>query len=103
MSVDPSISVGLRNYGAACATVFARVRAPMATQDVSMSSNDVRSRFGGPGATPLVLLQHYNLDNWDPALTVALARERELILVDYPGVGPSSGEFGPAIADTAGR
>jgi pimeloyl-ACP methyl ester carboxylesterase len=60
-------------------------------------------RFGSPGATPLVLLQHFrgNLDNWDPALTDALAAEREVILVDYPGVGASSGAFGPAIADTA--
>jgi pimeloyl-ACP methyl ester carboxylesterase len=60
-------------------------------------------RFGAPGPTPLVMLQHFrgNLDNWDPALTDALARGRELILVDYPGVGSSSGEFGPTIADTA--
>lgn len=60
-------------------------------------------RFGRPGATPLVLLQHFrgNLDNWDPALTDALAAEREVILVDYPGVASSGGEFGPTIADTA--
>jgi pimeloyl-ACP methyl ester carboxylesterase len=60
-------------------------------------------RFGVSGATPLVLLQHFrgNLDNWDPALTDALAREREVMLVDYPGVGGSSGTFGPSIADTA--
>jgi pimeloyl-ACP methyl ester carboxylesterase len=51
------------------------------------------------------MLQHFrgNVDNWDPALTDALARERELILVDYPGVGSSSGAFGPTIADTARR
>jgi pimeloyl-ACP methyl ester carboxylesterase len=60
-------------------------------------------RFGAPGATPLVMLQHFrgNLDNWDPALTDALAGEREVILVDYPGAGSSTGEFGPTIADTA--
>jgi pimeloyl-ACP methyl ester carboxylesterase len=60
-------------------------------------------RFGSPGATPLVMLQHFrgNLDSWDPALTDALAGKRELILVDYPGLGASSGEFGPSIADTA--
>jgi pimeloyl-ACP methyl ester carboxylesterase len=60
-------------------------------------------RFGSPAATPLVMLQHFrgNLDNWDPALTDALAAEREVILVDYPGVSSSSGEFGPTIADTA--
>jgi pimeloyl-ACP methyl ester carboxylesterase len=60
-------------------------------------------RFGRPGELPLVMLQHFrgNLDNWDPALTDALAAEREVILVDYPGVGSSTGEFGPAIADAA--
>lgn len=60
-------------------------------------------RFGAPGAVPLVMLQHFrgNLDSWDPALTDALAREREVILVNYPGAGSSSGAFGPAVTDTA--
>jgi pimeloyl-ACP methyl ester carboxylesterase len=60
-------------------------------------------RFGRPAEVPLVMLQHFrgNIDNWDPALTDALASEREVILVDYPGVGSSRGEFGPSIADTA--
>ena len=60
-------------------------------------------RFGRSAEVPLVLLQHFrgNLDNWDPALTDALATEREVIQVDYPGVGASSGEFGPTIADAA--
>jgi pimeloyl-ACP methyl ester carboxylesterase len=62
-------------------------------------------RFGAPAAMPLLMLQHFrgNLDNWDPALTDALAGEREVILVDYPGAGSSTGEFGPTIADTARR
>jgi pimeloyl-ACP methyl ester carboxylesterase len=60
-------------------------------------------RFGNPAELPLVMLQHFrgNLDNWDPALTDALASEREVILVDYPGVGSSRGEFGPTIAHAA--
>jgi hypothetical protein len=43
-------------------------------------------RFGRPSDLRLVMLQHFrgNLDNWDPALTDALAPEREVILVDYP-------------------
>jgi len=43
-------------------------------------------RFGARGVTPLVMLQYFrgNLDNWDPALTDALAAEREVILVAYP-------------------
>jgi len=60
-------------------------------------------RFGSPSEFPLVMLQHFrgNLDNWDPALTDAFASEREVILVDYPGVGSSNGTFGPTIADAA--
>ena len=74
----------------------------------AVDAGDVRfayRRFGATGANPLVMLQHFrgNLDNWDPALTVALAGERELVLVDYPGVGASTGEFGPTIAATARR
>jgi pimeloyl-ACP methyl ester carboxylesterase len=62
-------------------------------------------RFGAPSRTPLVMLQHFrgNLDSWDPALTDRLAREREVVIVDYPGLGASGGEFGPSIADTARR
>jgi pimeloyl-ACP methyl ester carboxylesterase len=62
-------------------------------------------RFGARGVTSLLLLQHFrgNLDNWDPALTDALAAEHDVILVDYPGVGSSGGAFGPTIADTARR
>ncbi len=60
-------------------------------------------RFGSPADLPLVLLQHFrgNLDNWDPALTDALAAEREVILVDYAGVGSSTGEPSHTIASTA--
>jgi len=60
-------------------------------------------RFGRAGGLPLVLLQHFrgNLDNWDPALTDALAAEREVILVDYPGVGSSTGPPKGTIAETA--
>jgi pimeloyl-ACP methyl ester carboxylesterase len=60
-------------------------------------------RFGHSAELPLVMLQHFrgNLDSWDPALTDALASEREVILVNYPGVGSSRGEFGPTIAEAA--
>jgi pimeloyl-ACP methyl ester carboxylesterase len=62
-------------------------------------------RFGRATGLPLILLQHFrgNLDNWDPALTDALAAEREIILVDYPGVGSSTGEPSSTIAETARR
>jgi pimeloyl-ACP methyl ester carboxylesterase len=51
-------------------------------------------RFGNPVGTPIVLLQHFmgNLDNYDPAVTDALASRREVILTDNAGVGLSTGE-----------
>jgi pimeloyl-ACP methyl ester carboxylesterase len=60
-------------------------------------------RFGRPSAVPLVLLQHFrgNLDNWDPAFTDALADGREVILVDAPGVGASTGAPKHTVAETA--
>ena len=50
-------------------------------------------RFGGGAAHPLVFLQHFmgTLDNWDPAVTDALAAGREVILFDNAGVGRSTG------------
>ena len=50
-------------------------------------------RFGNPAGTPIVLLQHFmgNLDNYDPAITDALAKGREVILTDNAGVGLSTG------------
>ena len=60
-------------------------------------------RFGRPSEAPLVLLQHFrgNLDNWDPAFTDALAEAREIILVDPPGVGASTGAAKHTVAETA--
>ena len=62
------------------------------------AANDVTfayRRFGNTDAAnlPLVCFQHYrgNLDNWDPALVDAIARQREVILFDNAGVGGSSG------------
>lgn len=51
-------------------------------------------RFGGGGAHPLVFLQHFmgTLDNWDPAVTDALAAGREVILFDNAGIGRSTGK-----------
>ena len=60
-------------------------------------------RFGSGAALPLLLLQHFTgtLDNWDPALTDALAEGRELILFDNAGVGRSSGTVPTTIASMA--
>jgi pimeloyl-ACP methyl ester carboxylesterase len=60
-------------------------------------------RFGSGSGLPLLLLQHFTgtLDNWDPALTDALAGERELILFDNAGIGRSSGAVPTTIAGMA--
>ena len=51
-------------------------------------------RFGNPVGLPLVLNQQLagTMDNWDPAITDGLAREREVILFNSAGVSGSSGE-----------
>jgi pimeloyl-ACP methyl ester carboxylesterase len=50
-------------------------------------------RFGGGVRTPAVFVQHFrgNMDNFDPAITDALAIDREVILFDNAGVGASGG------------
>jgi pimeloyl-ACP methyl ester carboxylesterase len=60
-------------------------------------------RFGEGSAPPLVFLQHFTgtLDNWDPAVTDALARDREVILFESAGVGRSTGEVPTTIAGMA--
>jgi pimeloyl-ACP methyl ester carboxylesterase len=51
-------------------------------------------RFGRGAAPPLLFLQHFTgtLDNWDPAVTDALAKGREVILFESAGLGRSTGE-----------
>ena len=60
-------------------------------------------RFGGGAAPPLVCLQHFTgtLDNWDPAVTDALARGREVILFESAGVGRSTGQVPDTIPGMA--
>jgi pimeloyl-ACP methyl ester carboxylesterase len=60
-------------------------------------------RFGNPAGTPIVLLQHFmgNLDNYDPAITDALAEGREVILTDNAGVGVSTGVAPETVARIA--
>jgi pimeloyl-ACP methyl ester carboxylesterase len=60
-------------------------------------------RFGNPVGTPIVLLQHFmgNLDNYDPAITDALAAAREVVLTDNAGVGLSTGAAPQSVAGMA--
>jgi pimeloyl-ACP methyl ester carboxylesterase len=57
-------------------------------------------RFGTPAGTPLVFTQHFmgNLDNFDPAISDALAAGREIILFDNADVGRSTGTAPDTIA-----
>jgi pimeloyl-ACP methyl ester carboxylesterase len=60
-------------------------------------------RFGGGAAPPLVFLQHFTgtLDNWDSAVTDAVAQGREVILFESAGVGRSTGEVPDTIQGMA--
>jgi pimeloyl-ACP methyl ester carboxylesterase len=50
-------------------------------------------RFGKAGGVPLVFNQHFTgtMDHWGPAVTDAIARNREVILFDNAGVSSSTG------------
>jgi pimeloyl-ACP methyl ester carboxylesterase len=60
-------------------------------------------RFGTPGGPPVVCVQHFmgNLDNFDPAVSDALAPGREVILFDNAGVGSSTGTAPDTVAAMA--
>jgi pimeloyl-ACP methyl ester carboxylesterase len=60
-------------------------------------------RFGGGSAPPLVCLQHFTgtLDNWDPAVTDALAQGREIVLFESAGLGRSTGQVPTTVSAMA--
>src|SRR6476661_7887408 len=64
---------------------------------------DYAYRQVGDGTPALVLLQHFrgNLDNWDPALVDALARDRRVVTFDNAGVGGSTGTTPSTITQMA--
>jgi pimeloyl-ACP methyl ester carboxylesterase len=64
---------------------------------------DYAYRQVGEGTPALVLLQHFrgNLDNWDPELIDALARDRRVLTFDNAGVGGSTGTTPSTIAQMA--
>ncbi len=67
------------------------------------NETDYVYREVGEGTPPLVLLQHFrgNLDNWDPALVDALARDRKVVAFDNSGVGGSTGTTPSTISEMA--
>jgi len=83
-------------------TVSVATTAPTQFLDVGGTSFAYR-RFGTPGSTPLVFTQHFmgNLDNFDPAISDALAPGREVVLFDNAGVGRSTGAAPDTIAAMA--
>jgi pimeloyl-ACP methyl ester carboxylesterase len=64
---------------------------------------DYAYRQVGDGTPALVLLQHFrgNLDNWDPELIDALARNRRVVTFDNAGVGASTGTTPSTITQMA--
>jgi pimeloyl-ACP methyl ester carboxylesterase len=64
---------------------------------------DYAYRQVGDGTPALVLLQHFrgNLDNWDPELVDALARDRRVVTFDNAGVGGSTGRTPSTLAQMA--
>jgi pimeloyl-ACP methyl ester carboxylesterase len=85
-------------------TTDSNTTAPTQFLDANSHSYAYR-RFGKGSGLPLLCLQHFTgtLDNWDPAVTDALAAHREVILFDNAGVGRSSGEVPNTIAGMAGH
>jgi len=59
--------------------------------------------FGKNSGVPIVFLQHFTgtLDNWDPALTNALAQRHPVILFDNKGVGSSDGTTPESVDEMA--
>ena len=60
-------------------------------------------RWGTAEATPIVLTQYFrgNMDNFDPAITDALAAGREVVLFDNAGVGSSGGSAKTTVDEMA--
>ena len=60
-------------------------------------------RFGKNEGLPLVFMMHFTgtMDHWDPAVTDAFARDREVILFNNTGISTSSGEVPTSIEEMA--
>jgi pimeloyl-ACP methyl ester carboxylesterase len=83
-------------------TTASNITAP--TQFVTAGDNKYAYRqFGSGPGLPLLFLQHFTgtLDNWDPAVTDALARGRSVVLFESAGIGRSSGKVPTTVAAMA--
>jgi pimeloyl-ACP methyl ester carboxylesterase len=74
------------------------------TQFVAAGDNTYAYRqFGSGSGLPLLFLQHFTgtLDNWDSAVTDPLARDRQVILFESPGIGRSNGKVPETVVGMA--
>jgi len=60
-------------------------------------------RFGNPVGVPLVFFQHFTgtMDNWDPSVIDAFAKDREVILFNNAGISSSGGNVPTSIEEFA--
>lgn len=83
-------------------TVFTHETVP--TQHINVNGSKLAYRsFGKQGDVPIIFLQHFTgtMDNWDPAVTNALAKNHHVILFNNKGVSTSSGKTPDSIAEMA--
>jgi pimeloyl-ACP methyl ester carboxylesterase len=83
-------------------TIGSNITAPTQFVETKLEKYAYR-RFGSGSSLPLLCLQHFigTLDNWDPAVTDALALGREVILFESAGLGRSTGEVPSSISAMA--
>lgn len=82
--------------------VFTHETVPTSYVDVKDVTYAYRS-FGKKVGVPLVFLQHFTgtMDNWDPAITNALAKNRHVILFNNKGVASSTGQTPDSVREMA--
>jgi pimeloyl-ACP methyl ester carboxylesterase len=74
------------------------------TKFVTVGENTYAYRqFGVGHGLPLVFFQHFTgtLDNWDPAVTDRLARDRSVVLFENAGIGRSNAKVPETVAAMA--
>ncbi|ACU61980.1 alpha/beta fold hydrolase [Chitinophaga pinensis] len=65
------------------------------TQYIQVKGNKLAyRRYGSGKGLPMVFMQHFTgtMDNWDPAVMDALAKDREVIIFNTTGISSSEGE-----------
>jgi len=82
--------------------MFTHETVPTQYVDVKGSKFAYRS-FGKQGGIPFIFLQHFTgtMDNWDPAVTNALAKNHHVILFNNKGVSTSGGKTPDSIVEMA--